>query len=496
MKTVILVIASLLTTSAMAAPGSLDRAIDASAHAEAFPHYWEQMFGSGHAALSLRESYRRDLKDIVRVTGAKYVRFHDIFHDQMGVYDEDTSGKPVYNFSYVDQVYDGLLEQGVRPFVELSFMPKKLAQKMAIHEFWYQPIVAPPKSWDRYGELIYQFTKHLVERYGIDEVSQWYFEVWNEPNIHFWVGEPKQSTYFMLYDHAARAVKKVSPRLRVGGPATAQAAWVDQLIQHTVDAKIPLDFVSTHVYANDTAHDVFGTEEKLTRREMVCRAVKKVHDQVKASKRPQLPLIWSEFNASWKNEPEITDALMMGPWLADTIRRCDGLVESMAYWSFSDVFEEQGVVKEPFYGGYGAIAAGGLAKPVFNAFALLHLLGTERIPTSYDDVMVTRRADGTLVVALWNLWLPDEKNASARTLALRLAGVPKNAHVRVHRVDATHGSVLAAYDAMKRPRYPTQAQLNALRTAAQLPAPQNASLQEGALSVQLPVNGLVVLEIK
>ena len=177
--------------------------IDASAPAHPFPHFWEHMFGSGRASLTLRESYRNDLRQVKKITDLEYVRFHAIFLDDMGVYDEDSAGRPIYNFSYVDQAYDGLLQNGVRPFVELSFMPKKLASKDAPHAFWYKQNVAPPKDWAKWDDLIYQFTKHLVDRYGLDEVAKWYFEVWNEPNIDFWVGDPKQATYFELYDHSA-----------------------------------------------------------------------------------------------------------------------------------------------------------------------------------------------------------------------------------------------------------------------------------------------------
>jgi xylan 1,4-beta-xylosidase len=323
-------------------------AVDASAPAHAFPHFWEQMFGSGRAILALRESYRDDLRTVKQITETKYIRFHAIFHDELGVYDENPQGEPIYNFSYVDQIYDGLLANGVKPFVELSFMPKKLASKEMLQAFWYKPNIAPPKDWNKWESLITQFCKHLVDRYGIDEVSQWYFEVWNEPNIDFWGGDPKQPTYWELYDHTARAVKAVNARLRIGGPATAQAAWVDAFIAHCDSEHVPVDFVSTHVYANDKAQDVFGTNEEIPRRDMVCRAVKKVHEQIKASTMPSLPLIWSEFNASYFNEPAVTDTSFMGPWLANTIRQCSGLVDLMSYWTFSDVFEEQGVVKTPF----------------------------------------------------------------------------------------------------------------------------------------------------
>src|ERR1700756_4626966 len=281
--------------------------ISAAAQTTVFPHFWEQMFGSGRAILSLRESYRDDLRQVKEITGVKYIRFHAIFHDEVGVYDENPQAEPVYNFSYVDQVYDGLLANGVKPFVELSFMPNKLAPKPIMQAFWYKPDVAPPKDWNKWDNLITQFTRHLVDRYGIDEVSQWYFEVWNEPNIDFWGGEPKQATYWQLYDHTASVIKKVNSRLRVGGPSTAQAAWVDAFLRHCAEDKVPVDFVSSPVYANDLAEDVFGIGEDVPRNKMVCRAVKKVHDEIKASKVPNLPLIWSEFNASYKNEPTVTD---------------------------------------------------------------------------------------------------------------------------------------------------------------------------------------------
>src|SRR5712664_393650 len=355
--------------------------IDSAAPSHAFPHFWEQMFGSGRAILSLREGYRRDLRETKRITDFKYVRFHAIFHDEVGVYDEDKDGKPAYNFSYVDQIYDGLLENHVRPFIELSFMPKKMASDpTALHAFWYKQNVSPPKDYALWDAMITAFTQHLIDRYGIEEVSQWRFEVWNEPNIDFWVGNPKQPTYFELYDHTALAIKKVSNRLLIGGPSTAQAAWVAAFLEHCKQNNIPVDFVTTHVYANDTAKDVFDTNEQIPRDKMVCRAVRKVHDEIAASPFPNTPLIFSEYNASYSNEPDVTDTVYMGPWLAGTISQCDGLTEAMSYWSFSDVFEEQGVVRTPFYGGFGLMAADEIPKPAFNAFAMFHRLGTQRLP--------------------------------------------------------------------------------------------------------------------
>jgi xylan 1,4-beta-xylosidase len=468
--------------------------VNLSAPTTPFPHFWEQMFGSGRANLTLRDSYRRDLDSVRGITGFQYVRFHAIFHDENGVYDEDAQGNPTYNFSYVDEIYDGLLAHGVKPFVEISFMPKKLAASPVLHAFWYKPSPSPPKDYSKWDALITAFAQHLVSRYGLDELSQWYFEVWNEPNIDFWAGDPKEATYFELYDHTARTLKAVSPRLRVGGPATAQAAWADTFIQHAAQANIPLDFFSTHVYANDRSQDVFGTNENIDRAHMVCRAVKKVHDQIKASARPNLPLIWSEYNASYMNEPQITDSVFMAPWLADTIRQCDGLVNVMSYWTFSDVFEEQGVVKQPFYGGFGLIAAYGLPKPSYNAFKILHLLGDRRLQISSNMALATIRG-GSPVFAAWNLVLPDATGTPKR-VTFQFTGLTGNHTALVHRVDATHGSLLGAYEQMGRPTYPTSSQIETLQRAAALPPPEETPIQGKEFTIELPAQSLAVIEIK
>jgi len=469
--------------------------IDAAAPSHPFPHFWEKMFGSGRAILSLRESYRHDLGETKRITGFEYVRFHAIFHDEAGFYDEDSDGKPVYNFSYVDQIYDGLLENHVRPFIELSFTPKKLASDSnALHAFWYKQNVSPPKDWGKWEQLVENFTRHLVARYGEVEVAQWYFEVWNEPNIDFWAGDPKEGTYYELYDRAARAIKRVSPRLRVGGPATAQAAWVDRFLAHCKDKNVPVDFASTHVYGNDKAEDVFGTHENIPRTQMVCRAVKKVHEQIAASAFPNTPLIWSEFNASYMNEPAVTDTAFMGPWMADTIRQCDGLAEMMSYWTFSDVFEEQGVVKTPFYGGFGLLAERSIPKAAFNDFALLHQLGDTRLEANSDSIIVTRRKDGSLAIAVWNLFLPEEAG-SPKTVTLHFKDLSGTPAARVTIVDTEHGSPLPAWEKMGRPAFPTLAQIDALRKAAALPTAQTQVLKNGSLALTLQPQALALIEI-
>jgi xylan 1,4-beta-xylosidase len=489
---ILLLCAPLSKSKAQAPPEKV--VIDARAPARSFPHFWEEMFGSGRAILTLRESYRNDLRAVKQITDFRYVRFHAIFHDEVGVYEEDGQGNPRYNFSYVDQIYDGLLANGVRPFVEISFMPKELALRQDVHPFWYKQIVSPPKDYNKWDELIRAFAHHLVDRYGIEEVAQWYFEVWNEPNIDFWSGNPKQATYFELYDHTARALKSVSPRLRVGGPATSSAHWVDDFLRHTVAENVPTDFISSHGYADDTVQDLFGTNEDIPKDDRVCRAIRKVHDQIAASGRPNLPLMWTEWNVPSFGRLKARDTIYVGPALAHDIEQCDGLVDMMSYWTFSDVFEEHGVKPGPFDGGFGLISMDEIRKPSYADFALLHRLGQERIPQDSSDVLVTKRRDGTLAIAAWNL-VDLDKVGSAKTIELEIRGAKSDSAVLISRVDETHANSLAAYKAMGSPRYPTPQQVESLNRAAEIPQAENARLSKGAIEVELPVNGLALIEV-
>ncbi|MGA0586503.1 GH39 family glycosyl hydrolase [Dyella sp. KRB-257] len=480
-------IAASAASTAPDGPTTIHVNVDAQAKGNAFPHFWEQMFGSGRAALALRASYRRDMRMVKQATGFSYVRAHGILDEDVGVFTLDKQGRPVYNFSYVDQIYDGLLELGVKPYIELSFMPPDLdSHPDAAKPFFYKLRASPPKSYALWDDLIKSFARHLVERYGIDEVSSWYFEVWNEPDIAFWNGTPAQATYFKLYDHTARDLKSISPRLRVGGPSTSAVAWIPDFLRHVHEQRVPVDFVSTHAYGN------------------VCPDVAKVHRQIAESPYPHLPFILSEFNASAFNRPAITDTSYMGPYLARTIRDCDGNVDLMSFWAFSDVFEEQGVVKTPFYGGFGLVAERGIPKPAFNAFAMLHELGDTRLPAGDGPVLVTRRGDGSLVLALWNYappvstgtsYVPGKPKGETRRFEVDVAHLAGTRQAAVWRLDRDHGDVIPTFDAMGRPAYPSRKQIQTLRQAGRMAPPEHMAVQDGRFSVEIPPQGLVVVRL-
>jgi len=340
--------------------------------------------------------------------------------------------------------------------------------------------------------LMTHFAQHLIERYGIGEVSQWYFEVWNEPNIDFWDGIPRKGSYFELYAHTAQALKGVSPRLRVGGPATAAAAWVDAFLKYAAANHVPVDFVSSHGYADDTVQNLFHSDENIPMDDRVCRAIVKVQGQIKASSTPDLPLLWTEWNVQGMNESR--DTTFVGPAVANTVRECDGNVTLMSFWTFSDVFEEGGPIARPFEGAFGLRAKGGINKPSYYGFALLHQLGDQRLANPSKNVIVTTNPAGVLIIAAWNLVDPDQ-HATKRKIELVFHGLPENASVTLERVDDAHGNVLPRYASMGKPLDPSPLQVEKLNRETALPPPEPNHLAAGKLELQLEPNALVLVKV-
>ncbi len=255
---------------------------------------------------------------------------------------------------------------------------------------------------------------------------------------------------------------------------------------------MPVDFVSSHGYADDTVENLFGTNEDIPMDDRVCRAIGKVRKQIQASAMPHLPLFWTEWNVQGMNESR--DTSFVGTGLANTIRECDGLVDMMSFWTFSDVFEEGGPIAKPFGGEFGLRAKGGINKPSYYDFALLHQLGDQRIANPSYDVIATKRPDGTLVVAVWNLVDPD-KTGSEKDVQLVFHGVPANAAVSISRVDDTHGNTLAAYKAIGSPLDPTDAQVEQMNKATALGAPERLTLTDGKLNLKLDSNALLLVRV-
>jgi xylan 1,4-beta-xylosidase len=227
---------------------------------------------------------------------------------------------------------------------------------------------------------------------------------------------------------------------------------------------------------------------------MLARAVDKVFQEVRRSRKPYVPIYWSEYNASYMNEVDVTDSAYMGPWLAETIAATHGKVAGIFYWTFSDVFEEQGIFKMPFYGGFGLIAPRGIPKASFHVFRLLHMLGDHRMEAPPDSAIVTRRQDGSFAVVLWNYTDPGTTGPE-KTVTVELHGFRAKT-VRLHRVDSTHHSALQEWIRMDRPASPTREQIQNLRNAGAPLNPELITPNDNRIVVRLPAPGFALLEIE
>jgi len=303
-------------------------------------------------------------------------------------------------------------------------------------------------------------------------------------------------SYFDLYAHTANDLKKVNQRLRVGGPATAAAAWIPEFLQYTSENHVPVDFVSTHGYDDEPVERLLGPEQPLRDKDIaeedrVCAAVGKVRRQIDASPTPRLPLLWTEWNVPGRDN--LRDTPYVGPALAEAVRTCQG-VEALSFWTFSDVFEEGGPAQRAFDGQFGLRATGGINKPSYYDFALLHQLGTQRIASDAKDAVVTKLADGSLRIAVWNLAAPGESPHS-KLVTLEIDGVAKDAAVSIQRVDDHHSNPMIGYAKMGSPSYPKPAQVEQLNRETALPPPETRKLSHGSLSLDLDKNALLLIAV-
>ena len=374
---------------------------------------YRRCVGAGRLAEGLRTDWQDQLRTCHQAIGFEYLRCHGLLQDELGVYSEDAKGNPVYNWQYIDMVYDFLHSIGVRPFVEIGFMPKALASRPNTI-FWWNANVSPPKSYDRWDVLVTALVKHWTERYGADEVRQWYFEIWNEPNYPGFFAPKAESTrrdeYFDLYAHTACAVKAVDPAYRVGGPAGAGPAWIPELIAYCDINKIPLDFISFHSYGlgdGPSGLDVEGHQRLYLDRNLdsVSVVARSQNSVIAKSPMPGLPVHITEWSASYSNHDPVHDSYFESPYILEQLRHTETL-GSMSYWTFTDIFEESGPPKTPFEGGFGLINLQGIKKAAFFAYQFLNQLGDDELVNSDDRSWVCRDQSGGVQALVYDLTDP------------------------------------------------------------------------------------------
>lgn len=461
-----------------------------------FPHFWEHTVGSGHAPLALRADWQAQMLRCHNELGFQYVRFHALLSDDMGtlVCEEQ---KLLYSFLNADRIIDFLLSIGMRPFVELSFMPETLSSGNATI-FHYQANVTPPKDYAQWAALIAKLTAHWVQRYGAAEVRTWFFEVWNEPNLKaFWTAT--QEDYFKLYQYTVKAIKGVDGSLKVGGPATADNAWIPEFLGYCKTNALSVDFVSTHHYPTD-AFGKPGADTETQLQNMPPGMMQKQASKARAEA-GDLPLYYTEWNISSNPRDPMHDGPFAAAFVTKTIMEAHGLVQGYSFWTFSDIFEENYFPSVPFHGGFGLTNLYGIAKPAYRAFQLLHHSGTELLAVTGThptlSAWVVRNNDAATIIVT-NLAMPRHP-IQTELVNLRLSGAAVPRAVWIERIDDDHANPRRLWQTMSEPEYLSALQVEQLETASVLRKESQPWTFAGGnvdLAVALPPQSVAAITIE
>lgn len=440
---------------------------------------FKECVGAGRANEGLRADWQQQLAYVRKECGFKYIRMHGLLTDDMAVYKEDGKGNPQYNYMYVDALFDFLQSIGMKPFVELGFMPSALASGPQTI-FWWKGNVTPPKDYEKWGALIKNLTQHFTERYGEEEVKTWYFEVWNEPNLSpgFWSGT--QQDYFKLYKYAAQAIKTVNKEYRVGGPGTAGAAWESEMIDYCKKNNVPIDFVSTHAYGVKQGFlDEYGNSGTVLAKEefAVSGDVLQSRKEIAASSMPELELHYTEWSASYTPADPVHDSYHEAAYILQKLKQVGKAANSMSYWVFTDIFEEPGPRFEPFHGGFGLLTIQGINKPAFYAYQFLNRLGNTELTNNDPASWICKDAKGNIQVLAWDFTytLPDSINnqqyyirdlpsKSKSKLKINIAGIPEgNYRLEVYKTGYRSNDAYTSYFDLGRPSQLSKQQVKEIK---------------------------------
>ncbi len=458
--------------------------------------------GTGRLGLALQKEYVEHLELVQKEIHFRYIRGHGLFCDDVGIYrEEEMDGKvhTFYNFTYLDRIIDTYIENGIRPFLELGFMPEKLKTGEQTVFYW-KGNVTPPSSYEKWAELIFATIRHLIDRYGEEEVSTWPVEVWNEPNIPFWAGSMEE--YFKLYDYSAKAVKKACPEMKVGGPAICGVEtekWLRGFFEHCVNNDSPLDFITRHCYTGNPTtkrgHYIYHTFAKPTR--MIDELKETRSIMADYPKIADMPLHITEFNSSYVPICPVHDTVFNAAYIARILSEAGEYADSYSYWTFSDVFEEMDVPKSVFHGGFGLVAMNSIKKPTFYAFEFFSKAGDELLYRD-EHLIVTKKGNRYVIIG-WNWY--DARNGespSDENYELLLPSVGERAFMLKKEINEAHGNPLQTWSNLGKPRILNKEQIEVLKASAE-PLQSDAALHEenGAykVSLNIPSNSLCMLEI-
>lgn len=489
--------------------------LDPNATGERFKHNFNKVIGSGHLGLCLYERTLKHLEMAHRDLGVQYLRCHGLLSgspdlcswaNQSGAglnpelgFDVDQlagEGDVMANYAFIDLIIDRLLDIGIRPFVEIGFMPRILASSRHMLMRW-DAYTSPPRDYNLWSALIENLMQHWVKRYGVKELSQWYYEVWNEPNLDgFWSADLPE--YFKLYAHTVKAVRSVDGGLRVGGPATAGRAdsHIDEFLRFCHETKTPVDFVTSHSYsANSASRKGEFSYHQVAEPTFLANRFGQMREEIDASPIPGLPLHITEYNSTTSTHEIIHDLPFNAAYLARTLSEAQD-AESLSYWAVSDIFVEETVPRAEFHGGFGMINIHDIPKPTYHMFHFFSQLGTtvlDRTPNS----LFTRRDDGHLVGVIWN---PHDagRDAQRREYGLHLAAASTDYTARTLLVDELNANPYRTWELLGRERNPSRQDVERLRESS-CPACRYHALDriDGQACLELAVdkNAVMLVEL-
>ena len=461
--------------------------------------------GTGRMGLALQREYYEQLRLVQDEIGFSYIRGHGLFCDDMGIYQfrkEWKTGKPIveYNFTYLDRVMDMYQELHIRPFLELGFMPKMMASGDQTIFYW-EGNVTPPKDYSAWIALVQNTLRHLMERYGRKEVITWPIEVWNEPNLTSFWKDADMKEYLKLYKVTAQAVKAVDEGLKVGGPAICgvdDENWLKSFLTFVKKNNAPLDFITRHHYTSympkwdghygyiDLHEPEYAFGELERSREIV--------DSFPEFKGMEIHI--TEFNTSYIPECPLHDTNLNAAYVAHMLSRLGDKHASYSYWTFGDVFEEDGIPFTPFSGGFGLVANGLIKKPTYWTFAFFKKLKGDCIHRSDEAVVVKKPGDVFRGIA----WNTDGYNTGEEldfTLEIPVKkGVPYCLLVKT--VDEECCNPLKVWHDLGEPANPSKEQIAVLRESAK-PLVTTTRLEEGTgvvtVSLHLKKNAVQYFEL-
>jgi xylan 1,4-beta-xylosidase len=455
---------------------------------------WRECIGTGRLSLALRKDYLQSLALVQKEIGFRYIRGHGLLHDDVGIYREyQWQGQTcvLYNFTYLDQIFDSFLGLGLKPFVEIGFMPGTLASSGET-VFWWKGNVTPPRDYDRWRGLIHAVVTHLVARYGLEEVLTWPFEIWNEPNLSSFWKDADQAAYFTLYRETVAVIKGVDARFRVGGPAICGGAdhWLADFLSFCEREAVPVDFLSRHAYSSDPREPIpFAAYQRIARPESLLEQFATGRQYAQRSAFPDLPVHITEFNSSYLPVNPVHDSAFNAAYLATVLSRGGDMAQSFSYWTFCDVFEEENIPTSLFHGGFGLLTHHQVKKPTYHLFEFFAHLSGERLYRD-DHLHVVRRDDGSIALLAWNCVYdddgPGDGAAAVRTVTVSLPVAGSDVFAQRRTVNEDVGNSWTAWKRLGRPRFPTREQIAVLK---------ECSAPAVSTSVLHPAGGRVDIEL-